>query len=121
LTFGFSGTGDSTNTEPTLGLMLDLPLIFNYNYEFGSLKQGGSRFGYFAGGGVAYHYNKYSVSSDPANVVQQVNGFGPVINAGIRYSLGKYRIRNFEIKFSYMKMIVESKTDIWGIGFVINF
>ena len=121
LTLGFSGTGDSKTIDLSLGIMLDLPLIFNYDYEFGSLKRGGSRFGYFAGGGIAYHYNKYSVSSDPAIAVQQVNGFGPVVNAGIRYSLSKYRIHSYELKFSYMKMIVESKPDIFGLGFIVNF
>jgi hypothetical protein len=101
--------------------MLDLPLIFNYNYEYGSLKYGGSRFGYFVGGGGAYHLNTYSVSRDPSIDIRQVNGFGPVVNAGLRYSLGKYRIRNFELRFSYMKMIVESRPDIFGIAFIVNF
>ena len=49
------------------------------------------------------------------------NGFGPVVNAGFRYYLGKYRIKNLELRFSYMKMIVETRPDIFGIGFIVNF
>jgi hypothetical protein len=101
--------------------MVDAPLIFNYNHASGSFIQGGSRFEYFIGGGAAYHYNEYSISKDPSVGRQQVNGFGPIANAGIRYSLGRYRIRNFEIRFSYMKMIVASKTDIFGMGVILNF
>jgi hypothetical protein len=120
-TLGFSGIGDSVNGGPHFGIMLDLPLIFNYNHPFGSLEQGGSRFEYFAGGGAAYHYNHYSVSENPNVALQQVNGFGPVVNAGIRYSISRYRIKNFELKFSYIKMIVKSRPDIVGIAFIVNF
>ena len=121
ITLGFSGTGDSLSRNPHAGIMLDLPLIFNYNHPFGSLEHGGSRFEYFAGGGAAYHYNHYSVSENPEVPLQQMNGFGPVGNAGIRYYFSRYRIKNFELKFSYMKMIVKSRPDIFGITFIVNF
>jgi hypothetical protein len=121
LTTGFSRFDDSASIDVKLGTMIDLPLILNYNYEFGSVKDRGSRFGYFAGGGFAYHYNYYTAAKDHATITQQVNGFGPLANAGIRYSLKKYRIQNLELRLSYMKMIVESKSNIFGIGFIVNF
>ena len=121
LTLGFTGIRDTVSIDPHVGLMVDVPLIFNYNHGWGSFKKGGSRFEYFIGGGAAYHYNEYSISKDPSVDRQQINGFGPVANAGFRYSLGRYRTRNFELRFSYMKMIVASKTDVFGMGAILNF
>jgi hypothetical protein len=40
LSFGISGTYNSQDYENnTLGLMLDVPLMFNYNYGAGSTKE----------------------------------------------------------------------------------
>ena len=121
LTLGFTGLRDTVSIDPHAGPMVDLPVILNYNHGFGTLQRGGSRFGYFIGGGIAYHYNVYSISEDPADGRPQVNGFGPVANAGFRYSLGRYRIRNLELRVSYMKMIAALKTDVFGIGLIVNF
>jgi hypothetical protein len=121
LTTGFSRLDDSASFDLKLGLMFDLPLILNFNHELGGVAGGGSRFGYFAGGGIGYHYNHFTAANDKGTITEQVNGFGPVINAGIRFSLKKYRIQQLECKLSYMKMMVASKPDIIGIGFVMNF
>jgi hypothetical protein len=121
LTLGFTGIRDTVSIDPHVGPMVDVQLIFNYNHAWGSFLQGGSRFEYFIGGGAAYHYNEYSISKDPSVGRQQINGFGPVANAGIRYSPGTYRIRNFELRFSYMKMIVASKTDVFGMSVIFNY
>ena len=105
---------------PHLGILLDLPLVLNYNHEWGSVSRGGSRFGYFAGIGAAYHLNDYSVTTASVTTIDHINGFGPVINAGIRYSFAKYRVTNLELKFSYLKMIVLSQPNIYGISLLIN-
>jgi len=121
LTTGFSRLDDSLSVDLKLGTLFDIPLILNYNYNWGTVEDGGSRLGYFFGGGVAYHYNHYTAAKDNATSTQQVNGFGPVVNAGLVLSGNKYRVRNMELKFSYMKMLVASKSDIFGIGIIVNF
>jgi hypothetical protein len=121
LTTGFSRLDDSASVDLVLGPMIDLPLILNFNHELGGLAIGGSRFGYFAGGGIGYHYNHFTAANDKGTITEQINGFGPVINGGIRFSLKKYRIQQLECKLSYMKIMVASKPDIIGIGFVMNF
>jgi len=121
LTTGFSPLNDSISIDLKLGIMVNLPLVLNYHVELGSLKEGGSRFGYFAGGGIAYHYHYYTAVNAYESIVQQVNGFGPVVNAGIRLSLKKYRIHNIEFRVSYMKMMVASRPDVLGISYIINF
>jgi hypothetical protein len=121
LTTGFSRLDDSASVDLKLGLMFDLPLILNFNHELGGVAGGGSRFGYFVGGGIGYHYNHFTAANDKGTITEQVNGFGPVINGGIRFSFKKYRIQQLECKFSYMKMMVASKPDIIGIGLVMNF
>ena len=108
------------NYGPHLGILLDLPLMLNYNHEWGSALKRGSRFGYFAGAGAAYHLNEYSVANDAVSTINHLNGFGPLINAGIRYSFKKYRVTNLELKFSYLKMIVSSSPNIYGISLILN-
>jgi hypothetical protein len=108
------------NYGPHLGILLDLPLMLNYNHEWGSALKRGSRFGYFVGAGAAYHLNEYSVANDTVSTINHLNGFGPVINAGIRYSFKKYRVTNLELKFSYLKMIVSSSPNIYGISLILN-
>jgi hypothetical protein len=124
-TIGFSPVNIQTENTPDdygphLGILLDLPLVLNYNHEWGSVLTGGSRFGYFTGAGAAYHLNDYSVAKGTVTTIDHINGFGPVINAGIRYSFTKYRVTNLELKFSYLKMIVSSRPNIYGISLIIN-
>lgn len=121
VTIGFSELDDSTRIDWRPGIMVNLPLILNYNVEPASIKEGRSRFGYFAGGGIAYHYNHYTAARDYETTTQQVNGFGPVVNAGIRLSIKKYRTQNMELRFSYMKMMAESRSDVFGISYLVNF
>ena len=121
LTTGFSRLDDTLSVDLKLGALFDIPLILNYNYNWGTLQNRGSRLGYFFGGGVAYHYNHYTAAKDNATSTQRVNGFGPVVNAGLTLSGKKYRVRTLELKFSYMKMLIASKSDIFGIGMIVNF
>jgi hypothetical protein len=118
---GVTPLADSMSTEPSAGIAMDLPLVLNYNFESGSQKKGGSRFGYFAGGGIAYHYNIYTAAEKHQGITQQANGFGPVINAGIRLSLRRHRVDNMELRFSYMKIMAASRSDVLGISYLINF
>ena len=63
LSFGISGTYNSQNYDDnTLGLMLDVPLMFNYNYGAGSTKEAEDKFGFFAGVGFGYHTNQYTAT-----------------------------------------------------------
>ena len=121
LTTGFSRLDDSLSVDLKLGTLFEIPLMLNYNYNWGTLQDGGSRLGYFFGGGFAYHYNHYTAAKENATTTQQVNGFGPAVNAGLTLSGKKYRLRTLELKFSYMKMFVASRSDIFGIGVVVNF
>ncbi len=124
-TIGFSQVNIPTTVQkdeyfPHLGILVDLPLVLNYNKKWGSALKGGSRFGYFVGLGAAYHLNDYSVATDTTSTIDHINGFGPVFNAGIRYAFTKYRVPNLELKFSYLRMIVSSTPSIYGISLLIN-
>jgi hypothetical protein len=89
LTIGFSYANVPTGVVvdgygPHLGILLDLPLVLNYNHEWGSVLTGGSRFGYFTGAGAAYHLNDYSVAKGTvttilhlANAIVLRNPVGP--------------------------------------------
>src|SRR5882762_4756141 len=70
LSVGISGSYSSnynsysgSTTNNTLGFMANVPLIVNFNFGAGSSPDNDSRFGFFIGGGAAYHYGKYNVDS----------------------------------------------------------
>jgi|HubBroStandDraft_6_1064221.scaffolds.fasta_scaffold423345_2 hypothetical protein len=121
MTLAFSRLDDSNSVDLKLGIMVDLPLIFNYNYQPQSDGNGTSRFGYFAGGGIGFHSNHYTAANNDGTITQQITGFGPVANAGVRFSIGKRRVHTWEIRFSYMKILNGNHPDIFGVGCLFNF
>ncbi len=108
--------GESGN----LGLMLDAPLILNFNVGAGSSKETERRFGFFAGGGFGYHASSNRASDLFGNDFSyKVAGFGPVANMGFRIGVGR-RSKNIEIRFSYMKTLDISKSNLFGLGGIFN-
>ena len=130
MTLAFSRLDDSNSVDLKLGIMVDMPLIFDYNFQpqlsvqggsrFKYFEKGVSRFGYFAGGGFGFHSNQYTAANDDGTITQQITGFGPVVDAGIRFSILRRRIHTWEIRFSYMKATDVSKSDIYSIGGIFN-
>lgn len=113
---------DSKNSSNT-GYVLDIPLIFNYNFGAGSLEALNKRWGFFAGGGVGYHLTTMKYNSrfyNEANKAITDHTFGPTINAGCRVGTGPYRRHNFEIRALYMKGLARYKPDVFGATFVFN-
>lgn len=121
LTTGFSKLDDSNSVDLKLGIMADIPVIFNYNFNVGSAEKDPGRFSFFAGAGLGYHYDHYTAANEQGSITQETKGVGPVINAGLRFTLGKERVHNFEIRLSYMKLLVTSKPDLFGTGCIFNF
>jgi hypothetical protein len=121
ISLGYVGlyTSPGTNqNNTTIGWMLDAPLIINFNYGAGSNKKTDSRFGFFGGAGSGYHANPYN-SDNSSNAFFWESGFGPEFNTGIRITID--RKHNIEIRFSYMKAMDESKSNIYGIGAIFNY
>jgi len=122
MSFGISGSYNSMNYgSNSLGLMFDAPLMFNYNYGAGSSKESEDKFGFFAGVGFGYHTNQYIVSDNYGNDYStKMSGWGPVGNAGVRIGVG-HKSHNIEVRFSYMKTMDDSKSNVIGIGGLFNF
>jgi hypothetical protein len=122
LSFGISGHYNSINyADNSLGLMFDAPLMFNYNYGAGSSKEAEDKFGFFAGVGFGYHTNQYIVSDDYGNDYSaKMSGWGPAGNLGVRIGVG-HGSHNIEARFSYMKTMDNSKSNVIGIGGLFNF
>ena len=133
LTIGFSGSY-STNydsyygstTDNTLGFLAHIPVIINFNFGAGSTKDNESRFGFFIGGGLGYHYGKYnqdyvdSTSGYEGTRQATISGIGPAGNIGIRIAVGR-GTHFIEGKLSFMKSLDESKANIYGGGASFNF
>ena len=128
LSAGISGdyyTDTYGSSENTLSLMLDVPLILNYNIGCGSSKENESRFGFFAGGGFGYRTSSYNENVDDGNGYTyqdavKVSTFGPVGNAGVRIAVGRHR-KNIEIKLSFMIGLDKSSVNTYGVHTLFNF
>jgi hypothetical protein len=122
LSFGISGHYSTQNyAANSLGLMFNAPLMFDYNYGAGSSRESEDKFGFFAGIGFGYHTNEYIVSDDYGNdYSSKMSGWGPAGNIGARMGVG-HGSHNLEVRFSYMKTMDNSKSNVIGIGCLFNF
>jgi hypothetical protein len=122
MSFGISGSYNSQNVGGnSLGFTFDAPLMFNYNYGAGSTKEVEDKFGFFAGAGFGYHTHQYTATDDLGyDYTAKMSGFGPVGNVGARLGVG-HGSHNLELRFSYMKTLDVSSSNIMGIGFLFNF
>ena len=122
ISFGISGSYNSQDIENnSLGFMFDAPLMFDYNYGAGSTKEAEDKFGFFAGVGFGYHTRQYTASDEFGyDYSDRVSGFGPAGNVGARLGIG-HGSHNLELRFSYMKTLDISKSNVIGIGCLFNF
>jgi hypothetical protein len=122
MSFGITGSYNSQDVEDnSLGYMFDIPLMINYNYGAGATKEAEDKFGFFAGAGFGYHAHQYVASDDIGyDYTAKMSGFGPVGNLGVRLGVG-HRSHNLEFRFSYMKSLDISKSNIMGFGLLFNF
>jgi len=132
LSVGISGSYSSnynsysgSTTDNTLGFMADVPLIVNFNFGAGSTPDNDSRFGFYIGGGMGYHYGKYNVDStdyygDGYTYQATINGVGPAGNIGCRFAVGR-GTHNVEARLTFMKSLDNSKANIFGMGALFNF
>lgn len=104
-----SGAGGSSSS-----LVLDLPVLAEYNFGFGSTKEADGSFGGYIGAGYGLHRASYATNyvSGSATV------HGPVFGGGIRALIGS--IGAFELGASYSldlkSKVKESKMNIFGIS-----
>ena len=101
--------------------MVDIPLIINFNFGAFSSFDNKKSVGFFAGGGLAYHYGPVNVKYKDVNggtltdsITQ--HSFGPVGNIGMRIGLGKKQNGAIEVKGSFMKSLAKRQPDIYGIS-----
>jgi hypothetical protein len=122
LSFGISGSYSSQNyNNNSLSFMFDAPLMFNYNYGAGSSKESEDKFGFFAGVGFGFHTNQYYATDDYGyEYTGKMSGWGPAGNVGARIGVG-HGSHNIEVRFSYMKTMDASKSNVIGIGGLFNF
>lgn len=120
LSLAYAGTYHAqagTEDIETVRCMLDAPLMINYSYGAGSNKKDADRFGFFTGIGYGYHTNPIT-NNNGEDFAYVESGFGPVFNTGLRFARDQHH--NFEFRFSYMKAMDVSKSDIFSIGAIFN-
>lgn len=109
----------------SIGWMVDVPVILNFNYGAGARKGGHQRWGFFVGGGYGYHlstdnyYFNYDNNGDYKTTSNSTLGITG--NAGFRIGMGRHHRHNLEVKFSYMKGMTDYKPDVYGVNCIFNF
>lgn len=129
---GFSGSYSleyssyyGTEESNTFAFMLNAPLMINLNVGAGSTKETESRFGFFVGGGMGFHYGDIGKNVTDEYGYEYYDSkykavFGPAANAGIRIAVGRHQ-KNIEIRLSYMKSTDDSQTRVYGVNTLFNF
>jgi hypothetical protein len=118
--------GSNTDIGADIGFVLNAPLIINLNIGRGSTKENRKKLGYFVGAGFGYHHdnflrdNRYNPATNSYIDTYTSNTYGPAGNAGIRIGVGR-KHKNIEVRLSYMKGIIQSKPNVFGIAGAFNF
>ncbi|RFM31771.1 hypothetical protein [Chitinophaga silvisoli] len=109
----------------SIGFMLDVPVILNFNYGAGALSGGRQKWGFFVGGGYGYHLTTanylYDYDDNGNYRSTESSTFGVTANAGFRIGMGHHHRHNLEIKFSYMKGLTDYRPDVGGVNCIFNF
>ncbi len=114
----------SSYYDPSVGLVVNAPLIINLNMGRGSTKENRDKFGFFVGAGFGYHHGDFLTTGTDIfgdyTVTESINTFGPAANAGLRFGVGR-KHQNVEVNFSYMKGLNDIKPNIFAVGCGFNF
>jgi len=107
--------------DASVGLVINAPLIIDLNMGRGSTKENRDKFGYFVGAGFGYHHGDFLTTDDYGYTgTESTNGYGPAAHGGLRFGVGR-KHQNVEVNFSYMKVLNDSKPNIFGVGCAFNF
>lgn len=106
--------------------MVDIPLVIQFNFGALSTATNKNRLGFFAGGGLGYHYGPVNVRHTDRNGNTYTDSItqhsvGPMGNIGLRVALGKAHSGAIELKASYMKSVTRRNADIYGISLLYTF
>lgn len=115
-------------TDNWKSYIIQLPLMFNFNYGAGSSQKARNRVGFFVGAGYAAQYRiykeSYSDNITGANYKATATEFstGVAFNGGIRFAVGKsYRRRNIELGMGYMVGLTGETHDLVSYHILYNF
>jgi hypothetical protein len=133
LNVGLSGSYNAVYTdygyyeENSLGYMINVPLILNFNIGAGSARGCKERMGFFIGAGYAYHVGSvFGIVKDVETGYEYSDSetkssTGPAANIGLRIGVGYKKKRNIEIRTSYMKGVTSYKPHVFGANCLFNF
>lgn len=109
--FGLGFSAYSGPSGSSSSLVLDLPLVGEFNFGHGSTVDNESSFGGYVGAGYGIH----RISMNDNGYGGSATLHGPVFTGGVRFSLG--RIGSYEVGASYLANIKKDyKVNPFGIS-----
>jgi hypothetical protein len=80
-----AGLGFNINSQSGGALIIDLPLVAEYNFAGFSTSQSGGGFGGYIGAGYGYH--RIAVTNIANKITANING--PIFTGGLRFNAGR--------------------------------
>jgi hypothetical protein len=112
--FGLGFSGQTGPQGSSSSFILDVPLVGEYNFGFGSTKDAEGGFGGYLGAGYGIHH----VSSNTDYSSGSASIHGPVFDGGVRFLVNP--VGAFEVGASYMLDLKtktsDAKLNIFGIS-----
>ncbi|RAJ73502.1 hypothetical protein CLV59_11355 [Chitinophaga dinghuensis] len=125
LAFGFGGSYSDGfgGTRKTFSFAINAPVMAEYNFGAGAVKNTSRRFGAFAGAGFGLHYGHYYYSDsyyEDLSVNSNKTSAGPAASLGVRFAVGRGK-HNIEVRTSYMHTLGNDGGNIVGTYCLFNF
>ncbi|HZG01896.1 MAG TPA: hypothetical protein VEY71_12900 [Chitinophagales bacterium] len=105
----FSGVVSSQTDAPSSSsLMLDVPVILDFNHGTASVYDNDNAFGWYFGIGAGY--NKMGGGE---SIKFYTGSYGPMVNGGVRFNVNE---RYFDVRTSYMLDINQAELNVFTLG-----
>ncbi|WP_343672101.1 hypothetical protein [Chitinophaga sp.] len=122
----YADTNNIVISDDWQSVIVQLPLLFNFNYGAGSSQKARARVGFFGGAGygvqMRYYHEKVTFGEDITTGSTTAFSTGAAFNAGIRLAVGNsYRRKNIEAGIGYFVGVTGEDHNIISFHCLYNF
>lgn len=109
-----------------VGVFINAPVYFNFNFGRGATKHNKDPFGFFVGAGYGFYTAAYAKDDTGETAIDDESGTstGLALDAGVRLGVGRKNVKkpkNIEIRMTYMNGSSDLIKSLYGLGCSFNF